>query len=176
MELSRRRLLSVAAGTAGTGILAGCTGGGTTSGSESDTTTARASFFVFGDLTERVAGETAATDLLVPVGQHGHGWEPGPSVREDIRDADLFVHGMPSFQPWVDDIKTDLDADSPDVSTVDVSAGLAFWRPEVVTRTTTPKRVTTATTPKSTTTTTTPKRATTTAPEWTPTSGWTHFE
>ena len=124
MELSRRRLLSVAAGTAGTGILAGCTGGGTTSGSESDTTTARASFFVFGDLTERVAGETAATDLLVPVGQHGHGWEPGPSVREDIRDADLFVHGMPSFQPWVDDIKTDLDADSPDVSTVDVSAGL----------------------------------------------------
>ena len=124
MELSRRRLLSVAAGTAGTGILAGCTGGGTTSGSESDTTTARASFFVFGDLTERVAGETAVTDLLVPVGQHGHGWEPGPSVREDIRDADLFVHGMPSFQPWVDDIKTDLDADSPDVSTVDVSAGL----------------------------------------------------
>ena len=124
MGLSRRRLLSVAAGAAGTGLLAGCTGSGTTSGSESNTTTARASFFVFGDITERVADETAATDLLVPVGQHGHGWAPGPSVREDIRDADLFVHGMPSFQPWVDDIKTDLEADSPDVSTVDVSAGL----------------------------------------------------
>ncbi|GGJ14097.1 hypothetical protein GCM10008995_24970 [Halobellus salinus] len=124
MKLSRRQLLSMAAGTAGTGILAGCTGSRTTSGSESGTTTARASFFVFGDITDRVAGEAAATDLLVPVGQHGHGWEPGPSVREDIRDADLLVHGMPSFQPWVDDIKTDLEADSPDVSAVDVSAGL----------------------------------------------------
>ena len=124
MELSRRRLLSAAAGTVGTGVLAGCTDSGTSSGSDSDLTTARASFFVFGDITERVADETAATDLLVPVGQHGHGWVPGPSVREDIRDADLFVHGMPSFQPWVDDIRTDLEADSPGVSTVDVSAGL----------------------------------------------------
>lgn len=124
MELSRRRLLTLAAGTVGTGMLAGCLGDGTASGSEPDTTTARASFFVFGDLTGQVAGETAAADLLVPVGQHGHGWEPGPSVRENIRDADLFVHGMTGFQPWVDDIRTDLEADDPDVTTVDVSAGI----------------------------------------------------
>lgn len=124
MELTRRRLLSVTAATAGTGVLAGCTGDGSTAGSEPDGTTAQASFFVFGDLTDQVAGEAATADLLVPIGQHGHGWEPGPSVREDIRDADLFVHGMIGFQPWVDDIKTDLEADGSDVATVDVSAGL----------------------------------------------------
>jgi len=124
MEFTRRRLLSVTAVTAGTGVLAGCTGDGSTAGSEPDGTTAQASFFVFGDLTNQVAGEAATADLLVPIGQHGHGWEPGPSVREDIRDADLFVHGMTSFQPWVDDIKTDLEADEAGVTTVDVSAGL----------------------------------------------------
>lgn len=124
MEITRRRLLSVTVATAGTGVLAGCTGDESTAGSEPAATTAQASFFVFGDLTEQVAGETASADLLVPIGQHGHGWEPGPSVREDIRDADLFVHGMTGFQPWVDDIKTDLEADGADVTTVNASAGL----------------------------------------------------
>lgn len=124
MELTRRRLLSGVAGAAGTGMLAGCTGDGAISGSESDDTTAQASFFVFGDIAAQIAGDTAVADLLVPIGQHGHGWEPGPSVREDIRDADLFVHGINGFQPWADDIKADLEADDSDVTTVDVSAGL----------------------------------------------------
>jgi len=124
MELTRRRLLSVTAATAGTGVLAGCTGNGSTAGSEPDGPTAQASFFVFGDITARVAGEAAAADLLVPVGQHGHGWEPGPSVREDVRNADLLVHGMERFQPWVDDIRSDLEADGADVTAVDVTAGV----------------------------------------------------
>ena len=123
MNLTRRRLLSVTA-VVGTGVLAGCTDGRSTAGSEPNETTSQASFFVFWDLTEQVADETATTDLLVPLGQHGHGWEPGPSVREDIRNADLFVHGMTGFQPWVDDIKTDLEVDGADVTTIDVSAGL----------------------------------------------------
>ncbi|MDS0221000.1 zinc ABC transporter substrate-binding protein [Haloarcula sp. S1AR25-5A] len=71
-----------------------------------------------------MAGDAAAADLLVPIGQHGHGWEPGPSVRTDIRDADLLVHGMDGFQPWVDDITGDLEADGADVSTIDVTAGM----------------------------------------------------
>lgn len=124
MELTRRRLLSGIAGTAGLGMLAGCVGDGSVPGRGSGDTTAQASFFVFGDITERVAGDTAVADLLVPIGQHGHGWEPGPSVREAIRDADLFVHGMDGFQPWVDSIRGDLEADDADVATVDASAGL----------------------------------------------------
>lgn len=130
MSVNRRELLSAVAVTAGVGSLAGCTGDESASGSESaagsgsSAPTAQSSFFVFGDVTAQVAGSAADSERLVPVGQHGHGWEPGPSVREDIRDADLLVHGMDGFQPWVDDIRTDLEADDADVTTVDVSGGL----------------------------------------------------
>ncbi len=101
MELTRRQLVSAATATALTGALAGCTEESSPGGSaESDGPAAQSSFFVFGDLTAAVAGDVGDAELLVPVGQHGHGWEPGPSVREDIHDADLFVHGMEGFQPW----------------------------------------------------------------------------
>jgi zinc transport system substrate-binding protein len=125
MHLTRRRLVT-AAGTAGIGGVAGCLGGGAEEavGASTDGAVARSSFFVFGDLTAQVAGDAATAELLVPVGQHGHGWEPGPRIREKISGADLFVHGMPGFQPWVDDITRDLAADGADVTTVDASAGI----------------------------------------------------
>ena len=126
MHLTRRRLV-MAAGTTGIGGLAGCLGGDATGASNGESAggpVARSSFFVFDGITAPVAGDAATAELLVPVGQHGHGWEPGPRIREEIRGADLFVHGMPGFQPWVDDITRDLAADGGDVSTVDASAGI----------------------------------------------------
>ncbi|WP_435065153.1 metal ABC transporter substrate-binding protein [Halobaculum sp. EA56] len=135
MEVTRRRFVAAAAGGAGIGTLAGCTGsasdpsGTEAAGGSEGGATAQSSFFVFGDVTARVAGDATATGLLVPVGQHGHGWEPGPRVREDIRNADLLVHGMPGFQPWVDDVLTDLDADGEGVATVDISVDVDLLAP-----------------------------------------------
>ena len=125
MRLTRRRLVSTVAGTVGLGAVAGCAGGADgTQRTETERSVAQSSFFVFGDLTADVAGDAAAAELLVPVGQHGHGWEPGPRVREAISAADLFVHGMAGFQPWVDRIVPDLGADGSDVLAVDASAGV----------------------------------------------------
>ena len=121
MELTRRRLLAVGAGTAGVGALAGCLEGSATEGTASGDTAATSSFYVFGSIAGAVADDAAATDLLVPTGQHGHGWEPGPRVREDIYDADLLVHGPEAFQPWVDDVLADLDGDGAEIATVDVA-------------------------------------------------------
>ena len=128
MNHTRRAVLG-SVGAIGAGALAGCLGsradGGDTGesggGSDGDTT-AGATFFVFGDVASAVAGDATSTDLLVPVGQHGHGWEPGPRIRESIRAADLLVHGMAGFQPWVDDVAADLATDDADVATVDASA------------------------------------------------------
>ncbi|WP_340101459.1 metal ABC transporter substrate-binding protein [Salinibaculum salinum] len=123
MAPTRRQLLSSAVGIAGFGTLAGCLGG---NGSGASDATAQATFFVFGDVAANVADGAVETDLLVPVGQHGHGWEPGPRVREDIYDAGVLFHGMDGFQPWVDDIKGDLEDDGADVVTVDVSDGVGL--------------------------------------------------
>ncbi|POG56081.1 metal ABC transporter substrate-binding protein [Haloferax marisrubri] len=122
---TRRRFLATVAGSAAVG-LAGCLGGDDSSdstGSSADSeTTATASFFVFGDVARHVAGDAASVETLVPIGQHGHGWEPGPDVQGRVLESDLFVHGMPGFQPWADDIRTSLEADGSDVAEVDASA------------------------------------------------------
>ncbi len=122
VEYTRRRMLAATAGIAGLGAIAGCSGG---SGQPNDAAV-QSSFFVFSDIAEHVAGDSATTDLLVPIGQHGHGWEPGPRVREDIYDASVFVHGMEGFQPWADDILDDLEADGAEVTPVDVSADVSL--------------------------------------------------
>ena len=124
MTHTRRDLLASAAGAVAFGSLAGCLGGGNDSDGDGGSAgvTAQSTFFVFGDVAAQVAGDTATAELLVPLGQHGHGWEPGPRVRQDIRDADVLFHGMDGFQPWVGDIAGDLAADGADVTTVDVSA------------------------------------------------------
>lgn len=117
---TRRRFLTAAAGLASASAIAGCLDGAAST-AEVD---AQATFFVFGDFTSQVAGEAATTGTLVPVGQHGHGWEPGPRVREDIRAASLLVHGMDGFQTWVDDVLEDLDTDGEGVTNVDVTSGI----------------------------------------------------
>jgi len=125
MALTRRQLLAAGVGTASVGALAGCVDGSISAGADSETTAA-SSFFVFGSIAAAVAGDAAATELLVPIGQHGHGWEPGPRVREAVADADLLVHGPETFQPWVDDVLADLDADGAEVATVDAAGDVSL--------------------------------------------------
>jgi len=103
---SRRELLAaVGAGAVGT---AGClgvgasTGGNDGGGGDGDPVVV-ASFFTFFDFARTVAADTPVrVENLVPVGLHGHGWEPDPSITRDIVDADGFVYVGEGFQPWAD--------------------------------------------------------------------------
>lgn len=120
---SRRQVLATGVGFLGTS-LAGCIGREATDQEPSSSPTAQASFFVFGDIADHVAGEAAVAETVVPAGQHGHGWEPGPRVRETILEADLFLYGLPGFQPWADDTVRDLETDGHGTSIVEVAAGI----------------------------------------------------
>ncbi|ELZ84808.1 periplasmic solute binding protein [Haloferax elongans ATCC BAA-1513] len=122
-QQTRRGFVTTCAGTVAAS-LAGCLGSATGGDESADGTRAAASFFVFGDIARHVAGDVATAETLVPTGQHGHGWEPGPDVQGRVLQSDLFVHGMPEFQPWADDIRTSLDADGADVMSVDITADI----------------------------------------------------
>jgi len=123
---TRRHLLGTAAGALAAGSLAGCLGDavGDAAGSDGDGLTAQASFFVFGDLASQVAGDDATTETLVPTGQHGHGWEPGPKIQGAVLESDLFVTGVEGFQPWADDIAANLRDDGADVPVVRVGSNV----------------------------------------------------
>jgi zinc transport system substrate-binding protein len=121
----RRRVLTFGASLFGAGALAGCTGRlAPVDADVSTETTAQASFAVFGDIAAAVAGDTATAETLVPVGQHGHGWEPAPRIREAVLRADLFVYGLPGFQPWADLVVRDLREDEHDVAVVAAAEGV----------------------------------------------------
>lgn len=125
MTFTRRRLLTTSTALLLGSSLPGCisqTPGANDSHPDGPAT--EASFFVFSDITANVSNGVGTSNLLVPVGQHGHGWEPGPKVRERIHSADLLVHGMPGFQPWVDAILEDIDTDSSDVTPLDITTDL----------------------------------------------------
>ena len=122
---TRRRLVATGIGLATIGSLAGClsndAGSNDSGGSEPE---ARSSFFVFGDLASQVAGDTATAETLVPIGQHGHGWEPVPQIQGTVPESDLFLYGMDGFQPWADDLVTSLRDDDTDVEIVSAGAGI----------------------------------------------------
>jgi zinc transport system substrate-binding protein len=107
-QIGRRDLLR-SVGAVGLGsAVAGCVGSADQSGndggsSEGDGPLVVASFFSFYDFAHDVAAGTSITvENLVPVGLHGHGWEPDASITRRIIDADAFLHVGEDFQPWAD--------------------------------------------------------------------------
>ena len=105
-SMSRRRVLGAIGAGVGMSALAGCTGGDADGGRF-----AEASFHVMGDLTAAIVGDVDTSATLVPIGQHGHGWEAGPAVQERVYDADVFVTVLAGFQPWADALAQNIAAD-----------------------------------------------------------------
>lgn len=116
----RRDVLGVGAGAVASAI-AGCLGRG---GAQDDENPAAfASFFTLYDFTRHVGGDRLDAENAVPVGQHGHAWEPQADVLSDAVSSDAFVYlGIEDFQRWATDAAREIDANHDDVTLIDAVA------------------------------------------------------
>lgn len=124
-RLARRDVLRTAGAVVSAGSLAGCSNVLGETGEDGDGPRVVASFFSFYDFARHVAAGTDLTvENLVPVGLHGHGWEPDASITRAIVDADGFVHVGEGFQPWADRAIEVVERDAPETTLIDARAGI----------------------------------------------------
>ena len=125
MTHSRRSVLRRGAGLAVAGTaasLAGCAGAA--DGGSEGFDSGYAAFFTLNDWANEVAGENAAFEDPVDVGQLGHGWTPDGTLAADVAATDAFVYlDSPEFA-WAQDLAATLEADYDSVAVVDVLDGL----------------------------------------------------
>ncbi len=138
-----RRNFTLFTGSAVTAALAGCAGNGGNGGEsdgngnenedgepaiDADERTVIASMPALWDFTRQAAGdgENVVEPLdIVPVGEHGHDWNPDPATVEDIDHAAGFVY-MRDFAAWQDDAAEQLEADGGTV-VIEASEGIDFF-------------------------------------------------
>ena len=144
---SRRRFVAGGTATLAAGV-AGCLGedpqaddanGGGSNGSggtESDDAgqtnpDGDAEFTVFATMpavwgfVRQVAGDRMDVVDLVPVGEHGHDWNPEPGTVQDLDRADGFVY-LRDFSSWQDDAAAELENDE-GVTVIEASEGIEFF-------------------------------------------------
>jgi zinc transport system substrate-binding protein len=133
--ITRRKAL---AGTGGLVVgLAGCIGddpqdGDTGNGDAgNEDTNGESEFTVFAtmpavwDFVRQVAGDHMDVIDLVPVGEHGHDWDPEPGTVQELDMADGFVY-LREFSSWQDDAAAELENDE-DVVVIEASEGIEFF-------------------------------------------------
>jgi len=114
MEYTRRSVLASAGAVTG---MTGCLSVPDTGGNGGFV--GQVSFPVIYDLTANIVPEGSDAENLVPVGQHGHGWEPSPDIQRAVTNSDAFVYVFEGFQPWADDMVTNIERDHPEVAVVE---------------------------------------------------------
>ncbi len=83
------------------------------------------SFFTLQEFTSAIVADRSV-ETAVPVGSHGHGWEPPASLLPEITDTAAFVYlGAEGFQHWVDDTLPELESEySDEVLLIDALEGI----------------------------------------------------
>ncbi|ADJ15290.1 metal ABC transporter solute-binding protein, Zn/Mn family [Halalkalicoccus jeotgali] len=123
MNRTRRRFLTGGAGALATAT-AGCldslgSGAPSVGGQSDDSAAATASFFTLADFARNVAGEALSVENAVPMGQHGHGWEPRSDITVEIVERDAFVHlGIEGFQRWADEVVGEIERNHEGVASI----------------------------------------------------------
>ncbi|MCL7417728.1 MAG: zinc ABC transporter substrate-binding protein, partial [Halalkalicoccus sp.] len=129
MDGTRRRFLQGGVGALAAAS-AGCLdslGGGAPSvgGGGGGDAAATASFFTLADFSRNVAGDAISVENAVPMGQHGHGWEPQSDITVEIVEREAFVHlGIEGFQRWADDVAHEIEQNHDDVALIAAAEGV----------------------------------------------------
>ena len=130
-SLSRRNF-TIGAGSLAVAGIAGCLGDDPTQGDiGGNRSNPDAELSVFAtmpavwDFVRQVAGDRMNAIDLVPVGEHGHDWNPDASTVEDLDTADGFVY-LRDFASWQDDAADSLTADGGTV-VIEASEGIEFF-------------------------------------------------
>ncbi|RQG97892.1 metal ABC transporter substrate-binding protein [Natrarchaeobius chitinivorans] len=82
-------------------------------------------FFALWDLTRNVTGEHVDVVDLVPIGEHGHEFDPGPGIVSDIEGSDVFIY-LRDFASWQDDAASELESND-DVHVIEAAEGIEFF-------------------------------------------------
>jgi len=130
-RLSRRNF-TIGAGTLAAAGVAGCLGddptreniGGNRSNPDAELSVFATMPAVW-DFVRQVAGDRMNAIDLVPVGQHGHDWNPDASTVEDLDTADGFVY-LRDFSAWQDNAADSLTADG-GTTVIEASEGIEFF-------------------------------------------------
>ncbi|WP_458206827.1 metal ABC transporter substrate-binding protein [Haladaptatus sp. NG-SE-30] len=124
-KLARRHAIKIGAAMFASGTVGGCLGSST--GKNADgSTTIRTSFFVLTDFVRNVERDAKTVESLVPIGQHGHGWEPSARVQRDALESDALVYMGEGFQPWADKMVKNVREERPEITIVEARHGIDF--------------------------------------------------
>lgn len=127
-NVSRRKFALLAGGgVAASAGIAGCIDGGEAV-IDPDENTVVASMPAVWDMARQVAGddeETLDTLDVVPVGRHGHDWEPEPATVEVIEEAAAFIY-LRGFASWQDDAAEELE-DNDETTVIEATEGIDFF-------------------------------------------------
>lgn len=73
----------------------------TTQDNEAEKPTIVATFYPVYEFTQKLMGDEANVELLIPAGTEVHGYEPSTSDIAKIQEADVFVYEDPNMETWV---------------------------------------------------------------------------
>ncbi|WP_227378396.1 metal ABC transporter substrate-binding protein [Haladaptatus halobius] len=126
--LTRRHAVKIGTALFASGAVAGCLS--TSSGDDAGSSkTVRTSFFVLTDFARNVTGDTTTVESLVPIGQHGHGWEPSAQVQRDTLKCDALAYMDEGFQPWADKMVENVKSERPEITIIEARHGIDLLSP-----------------------------------------------
>ncbi|MDR6997746.1 metal ABC transporter substrate-binding protein [Neobacillus niacini] len=107
-------------------LLSGCSNAVKTNGEKASDGTKKlqivTTFYPMYYFAQKVAGDSANVDLLIPNGVEPHDWEPSTKDMEKIQNADIFIYNSRYFETWVDKVLSSIDQSN--LKIVEASKGI----------------------------------------------------